>query len=226
MFNLHMPFEKKSTYLHVLFMQILYIFDSCPLVAEGFCRIIDGLNIEVQVRYFTSADKCIEEATQKPPDIFIGCLSPNDSQGEMLANSLRNISNDIKIVLLFSSAYPRLIHCALKLQPQAILFKEDTVDEIKRAIDAVVNGDKYFGAAVQNAIVAGVTNLSRVSPTRREVEVLKLIAKGRTTKEIATELNISENTIETYRKALFAKFKVNNSTGLVVKAMELGFVDA
>ncbi len=226
MFNLHMPFEKKSTYIHVRFMQILYIFDSCALVAEGFCRIIDELNIEVWVSYFTSADKCIEEATQKPPDIFIGCLLPNDPRGEEVVKNLRSISKDIKIVLVFSSAYPRLIHCALKLQPQAILFKEDTVDEIKRAIDAVVNGDKYFGAAVQNAIVAGVTNLSRVSPTQREVEVLKLIAKGSTTKGIARALNLSVNTIETYRKALFAKFTVNNSTGLVIKAKELGFVDA
>lgn len=67
--------------------------------------------------------------------------------------------------------------------------------------------------------------MNGVSPTRRESEVLKLIAKGSTTKEIATELNISVNTIETYRKALFTKFKAKNSTGLINKAMELGFVD-
>lgn len=206
-------------------MNLLYIVDSCPLVAEGFCKIIDELRVDVQVKYFNSANECIDAAKLSPPAIFIGCLYPGDPRGEEYVKRLRNISKDIKIVLILSIAYPRLIFCALKHHPSAILFKEDAVDEVKRAICAVVNGEKYFGAAVQDAIVDGALTMNGVSPTRRESEVLKLIAKGSTTKEIATELNISVNTIETYRKALFTKFKAKNSTGLINKAMELGFVD-
>jgi DNA-binding CsgD family transcriptional regulator len=60
--------------------------------------------------------------------------------------------------------------------------------------------------------------------SKRELEVLILISKGRSVKEIASELNISEETIKTHRKNLFRKFSVKNSPHLIKLAFELGYL--
>jgi DNA-binding NarL/FixJ family response regulator len=67
-------------------------------------------------------------------------------------------------------------------------------------------------------------SLYEIRFTRREKEVLELIAKGKTTREMATELFISEKTVETHRSNLLSKFEVKNVVSLLKIAMEYGYV--
>ena len=99
--------------------------------------------------------------------------------------------------------------------------------ELLRAIRAIGRGERYFAQQIQDAYLAstfgrGGQSRDEVALTRREREVLTLIAAERTTQEIADELFLSRHTIEGYRKSLIAKLDVRNLAGLVKEAVRRG----
>lgn len=100
------------------------------------------------------------------------------------------------------------------------LLKNATKEELQEAIAAVTNGKNYFSQEV-------VDSLNEPQPqqpviTRREKEVLQLIAEGLTNTEIAEKLFISIPTVNTHRKSIIEKFGVKNTATLIGKAIKLG----
>ena len=111
------------------------------------------------------------------------------------------------------------------------ILKNTSADELLKAIKTVYQGNLYQSAEVLEVILRGLSrqkqqekSLYQIRFTRREKEVLALIARGKTTREIASHLFISEKTIETHRSNLFSKFDVKNVTSLLKIAVEYGYV--
>lgn len=104
----------------------------------------------------------------------------------------------------------------------AIIYKTDDGSEILRAIYEILKGHNYYCEAVHDALrLAGDSSLY---PTSRELEVLYQIAQGKTSREIAAAMFVSDNTIESHRKALFAKLGAVNVADLIVKAISRGYL--
>ena len=119
----------------------------------------------------------------------------------------------------------------LKNGATGYLLKNTGREEFLQAIRAVSEGKNYQSAAVTEIIMNGLSrqknqerNLHELKFTRREKEILELIAKGQTTKSIANTLCISEKTVETHRSNLLAKFDVKNMVSLLKLALEYGYV--
>ncbi len=117
----------------------------------------------------------------------------------------------------------------------AYLLKECDEEEIFHAVDAAARGERFFCGKVMDVLLEEATHqcppdaLCRhcqgVSLTEREVEVVRLIAEGYTTREMAQKLFLSFHTITTHRKNIFRKLKVRSSSELVLYAIQQGILD-
>ena len=101
-------------------------------------------------------------------------------------------------------------------------------EELLKAIETILGGEKYFAQTIKDAYLKGMTmqdSAPEQSLSKREKEVLRLIAMEQTTQEIADQLFLSKHTIESYRKNLISKLGVRNLAGLTKYAIKLGLID-
>ena len=144
-------------------------------------------------------------------------ISDNHPKVKVLAMSMYNDESFItKMIKNGSSGY---------------ILKNTGGEELQKAIRTVYEGNTYQSEEVMNIIMRGLTrqkqqekSLYQIRFTRREREILDLIGKGLTTKEIATTLFISDKTVETHRSNLLAKFEEKNVAGLIKLAIEYGYL--
>ncbi|MBQ4822427.1 response regulator transcription factor [Aquimarina sp. MMG016] len=137
--------------------------------------------------------------------------------------------------------YPKVktLVISMLFEPQKILtLTQDGLDgyvpknapknELLLAIETILNGNKYFAESVKKAYTESVFNQKEevaIKLTKREKEILQLIAKEYTTQEIADELFLSKYTIEGYRTSLISKLNVKNVVGLAKYAIKMGLVE-
>lgn len=102
-------------------------------------------------------------------------------------------------------------------------------EELLNAIRSILKGEKYFSAEIKRAYTDAMFEQKKqeeISLTKREIEVLRLIAEENTTQEIADTLFLSKHTIESYRKNLISKLQVKNLAGLTKHAIKMGLLDS
>ena len=110
-----------------------------------------------------------------------------------------------------------------------ILFKSSNETEILTAVDLTLQGKKFYGREVMEILLEKgewkKVIQENTSLTAAEIEIVRLIAEGMTTKEIASRKNVSFHTIMTHRKNIFRKARVNNASELVMFAIRAGIID-
>jgi len=116
-----------------------------------------------------------------------------------------------------------------KIGIKNIIYKTADREEIFAAVDAALKGKKYFAEEILDMIleqgeIKPVMEES-VQLTGSEIEIVRLIASGRTTKEIAQNKNISFHTVNTHRKNIFRKLGVSNASELIIHAIKSGWID-
>ncbi len=135
------------------------------------------------------------------------------------------------IIILSSYDYIKLIREVLKLGASGYLAKKCAGDNIVEAIRRVAAGDQYFSPTINEKIVQSFSGLKNASEkplegmlisalTDREKQVLKFICQEYNSKEIAEQLCLSPNTVETHRKNLLKKLQVKSSIGLALFAAQ------
>jgi len=116
-----------------------------------------------------------------------------------------------------------------KIGIKNIIYKTAERDEIFAAVDATVKGKKYYAEEILDLILElGESKSVPEEPTHltgSEIEIVRLIAGGLTTKEIATQKNISFHTVNTHRKNIFRKMGVSNASELIMQAIRAGWID-
>ena len=116
-----------------------------------------------------------------------------------------------------------------KIGIKNIIYKTADRDEILAAVDAALRGKKYFSEEILDLIIELGENRSVPEEpthlTASEIEIVRLIAGGLTTKEIATKKNISFHTVNTHRKNIFRKMGIFNASELIIHAIKSGWID-
>ncbi len=110
-----------------------------------------------------------------------------------------------------------------------IIFKTTGREELFIAIEATLKGRKYYTPDLLDMVVDRNENLSfdeeSKNLTLSEIEIVKMIASGYTTKEIATQRHVSFHTVNTHRKNIFRKLGVTNASELIMQAIKSGWID-
>ena len=116
-----------------------------------------------------------------------------------------------------------------KIGIKNIIYKTADREEILTAIESALKGKKYFAEEILDLILELSENKSvseePTNLTNSEIEIVRLISGGLTTKEIASQKNISFHTVNTHRKNIFRKMGVTNASELIIQAIKAGWID-
>ena len=164
------------------------------------------------------------------PDVILMDINTPEMNGIEATEIISKKYGDIKIIALTMYSERSFITKILKAGASGYLLKETSFKEIEEAILSVMDGENYFSKKVSDIILSSYLNkrkkrnyngLALIDDlSKRELQVLKLIADGFTNNKIAEELILSIRTVETHRRNLHQKLGVHNTAGLVKFAAE------
>jgi DNA-binding NarL/FixJ family response regulator len=165
-------------------------------------------------------DEAVEIIRQVRPDIVLLDINLFDKSGLEAVPQIRKYSPGSRIIAVSMHNQPAYAKKILQLGASGYVTKNSSHTEIFKAVEEVMNGHKYVCTEIKNILSdqileteteeGGIKNLSL-----REIEVIKLINKGHSSKEIAAELNISVRTIEVHRHNILKKLKLKNTASLL-----------
>lgn len=161
-------------------------------------------------------------------DLIITDINMPDVNGMELNKHIKTHHPKIKTLVVSMLHDARSVQTLTKDQVDGYIPKNAEKDELLLAIETILKGDKYFSQTIKDIYLKGMfSNEQSIeeSLSKREKEVLKLIALEYTTQEIADELFLSKHTIESYRKNLISKLEVRNLAGLTKYAIKLGLLE-
>jgi DNA-binding NarL/FixJ family response regulator len=158
------------------------------------------------------------------PDLIILDISMPNLRGLEATEEIKKLYPEIKILLLTMHKKKRFVHLGLKAGADGFLLKEDADSELYRAIESLRQGNKYFSPLLSSIMF----DLTQARPetealTRREREILKLLAEGKKSQEIADILFVSIHTVRVHRYNLMKKLKFKSLADLVRYAISYGF---
>lgn len=173
----------------------------------------------------------IRVVAELQPDIVLMDLTMPRTSGIDAIVQIKRQSPHIKIVALTFHKEDKYIHATLEAGADAYVLKDDSRTELFNALANVVQGKQYLSPSIVDKVVSGyltggaasTTDPSWEILTRREREVIKLIAEGKRTRDIATYLSLSPKTIEKHRTNLMRKLDLHNVSEVTVYAIKNGF---
>jgi DNA-binding NarL/FixJ family response regulator len=176
-----------------------------------------------------SAMRAVDELL---PDIVMMDLTMPRTSGIDAIVQIKRKHPSVKIIALTFHKEDKYIHATLEAGADAYVLKDDSRTELFGALANVVRGKNYLSPSIVDKVVAGYLSGGEITSsqpsweilTRREREVIKLIAEGKRTKEIATYLSLSPKTIEKHRTNLMRKLDLHNVSEVTVYAIKNGFV--
>lgn len=172
----------------------------------------------------TGLEACLAE----PPDLLLVDLNLPGLHGLEVVKRLREHSTTTKVLVLTGHADPKLPSQLMNLGVAGFVDKTAPLSYVLHAIDTVMAGGMFFAANVQaesgpNAVdmpLASAASPDVLSP--REIEVARLVARGRSSKEIASDLDLSTRTVEKHRANIMEKISVREVASLVRWCMQNG----
>jgi DNA-binding NarL/FixJ family response regulator len=164
------------------------------------------------------------------PDVLLLDIQMPEIDGIELCRQVRKTHPAIKIIALSSFMESHYIKQMLRNGATGYLLKNTDPDKLINAIETVHAGEQFLDDIIRQQLLHEmITGQKRsgynIPLTRRETEILKLIAEGQSNQEVADGLFISLRTVETHRLNLTQKLAVKNTAGLVREAMKRGIVD-
>lgn len=178
-----------------------------------------------------NASEAISLAAELRPDVVVLDLSMPDESGLVVAARLRSGSDGPRVLILSMHDNAEYVLESVRAGAHGYLLKDTAATELRSAIRAVCRGESYFSPPIASRLSAAVRGEHETQPaaldqlTGREREVLVGIARGRTNKEIATELGISHRTVETHREGLMRKLQIRTVAELTRFALGAGIME-
>lgn len=199
--------------------------DDHVLMREGIRQLLefDG-SIEV-IAEANDGEECLEKLNLMKPQVLLLDINMPKINGIGVLEEIKKRKIDVKVLILTVHSEVEYLIKAVDIKVDGYLLKDSESAELKRAINAVVNGEKYIQPklipVLNNRLVARDVDKDKIaSLTNREMEVLIQVANGMFNKEIATSLNISERTVKNHLSNIFKKIEVSDRTQAAVFAIK------
>lgn len=205
--------------------------DDHKLIRAGLRALLEKLpDIEV-VAEASDGQEAIRLVEQHEPHIVLTDIAMPGVNGLELTRQLADKFPNVRVVILSMYSDEAHVYRALRAGAAGYLLKGAAREELTLAIRAVAQGETYLSPPVSKITIgkySGRVNaepcpLRKLSP--RQEQVLQLIAEGKTTKQVALELNISVKTVETHRARIMEQLDIHDIAGLVRYAIRVGLVE-
>ncbi len=202
----------------------IFIVDDHYMVIEGIHSLLQNeKNIE-WMGHASNGASCLAFLIHEKPDVILMDINLPDINGIDLCKTVKLKYPDIYIIGLSTFNQQSFIEKMMENGASGYVLKNATQQELMEAINTVAEGKQYLSFDAALALRKPEHENDTPVITRREKEVLALIADGMTNNEIAQTLFISVTTVDTHRKNLLAKFNARNTAALVKIAMQLNLL--
>jgi len=211
----------------------LIIVDDHMLFRQGLIQLLNERLEQVNIREASNGKELLSMIRSQKPEIVLMDLEMPEMNGIETSNALLSdpAYKDIKIIVLSMHENEKFVLELIESGIHGYVLKDADIDEVIKAIDVVQSGEYYVSQHTLNAIRKDV-NLSNQFDhtfefegeklTEREKEILRLICKEYTNKEMADELNLSVRTIDGHRNRILKKTGMKNTAGLIKYALQKG----
>lgn len=197
------------------------VVDDHPPMRMGLVGLINsqpGMNV---VGEASDGEEAIEVFDDVHPDVVLMDLRMPGMGGVEAILAIRKKHPDARVIVLSTYDLDEDIHRALQSGAKSYLLKDMSIEEIASTVRGVFAGDTPLPRLVAERLTE---RSQREQLTERERDVLESLIKGRSNKEIASSLFISEDTVKSHLKTLFAKLRVRDRTGAAIEAIRHGIV--
>ncbi|AMR40959.1 response regulator transcription factor [Elizabethkingia anophelis] len=200
---------------------IIAVIDDHPVVTEGVRALLEGNNACMHILSFAKAEELLLYLNQNIIDIILLDIILPDQDGIDLCREIKKSAPQTLVIGFSNQAERSIILQLLQSGASGYLLKSATANELLNGIKQVKLGEIVFCSGTKKIMAKSQQfqeDNKRILPsvTRREKQLIQLLAEGKTTVAIADELFLSRFTIDTYRKNLLQKFKVKNTTELLM----------
>jgi len=207
----------------------ILLVDDHALVRAGMkslLREIEGVEVVAEA---SDGAEALRLALQERPDVVLMDIAMKGMNGLDAAARLREQLPAAKVIVLSMHTSEEYVLLALRAGAAGYLIKDSATSELEVALKAVSRGETYLSPAISRQVVEGYVQRVGAAAvpdplTPRQREVLKHVAEGRSTKEIAYELKLSVKTVETHRAQIMERLGIRDVAGLVRYAMRAGLV--
>jgi len=207
----------------------IVIVDDHPVVREGIGAMLKREPDFKIVGEASNGAEAIEKARELSPDVMLMDLRMPEVDGVEAITRIKAEKPDIKFIILTTYSDDEYIFRGIAAGARAYLLKDAPRDELFKAIRAVSRGESLIQPVVASRLLDKLAELSKKSPavdtlSDREVEVLNLMAKGVSNKNIADQLSITQSTVKTHITSIFQKLDVTTRTEAVTTALKRGII--
>ncbi|NIJ55520.1 response regulator [Dyadobacter arcticus] len=196
----------------------IIIADDHPMLVDGILGVICEIEMVELADSATNGKNLISKLKQTAFDLVLLDLNMPHMDGIETLKVIRRDFNKVKVIIFTSYGQPELLREIKKLGAQGYLIKDCSSVELKEAVTTVANGGTWFQGILSDDISPPFQLddfLKKYQITPREVEILRHIADGLTSREIGEKLFISEFTINAHRRNICRKLNIYTSVGLL-----------
>jgi DNA-binding NarL/FixJ family response regulator len=205
--------------------------DDHKLVRAGIRSLLERVPELEVVAEASDGKEALQLVERHQPQVVLMDLSMPELNGLEATRHLTKVFPDVRVIILSIYSDEEHVYQSLRAGAAGYLMKGAATDELELAVRSVARGETYLSPPVSKPVIMeyirrtniGLNPREGLSP--RQTQILKLIAEGETTKQVALHLAISVKTVETHRSALMKRIGVRDVAGLVRYAVKVGLVD-
>lgn len=202
----------------------IIVVDDHPMVTEGMRAMLTQIPYVELVATAANAFQALEKVHEFQPELVITDINMPEISGIEFTVKLKKEYPNVKVIGMSTFNERSYISQMIQSGADGFLVKSASKEEIEEAITTVMEGKMYLSVDVNMNSQQRKELKNQPVLTRREKEILNLIADGLTNPQIAEKLFISLNTVDTHRKNLLSKFDVNNIASLIKIAISNGLI--
>ncbi len=212
----------------------ILIVDDHEVVRDGLKNILNSMdNISIAGEAGNGED-AVKMYSSLKPDLVIMDISMPGMNGIEATRVIKEKDPDARILILTMHDNQEYLNQIIRSGAKGFILKNTDKEELLEAVKTVAGGENFFSKDISKLIIDNYIRSAKetektdaykeVPLTKREIEILKLIASGYSNQEIANILYISYNTVDTHRKNIMHKIAIKNTAGLVRYAIEKGLI--
>jgi DNA-binding NarL/FixJ family response regulator len=208
----------------------ILIVEDHPVMRLGLTKLLESQNDMELVGTAENGTSAILKAAELMPDVIVLDLVLPDMDGPEVILRIKENDGDTHIIVFSSYSYGEIVHQAIKAGASGFVVKDQPPEEILHAIREVSLGFSVMSPVIQKELVYFIQKHEKARDLKdllspRELEILSLMVKGLTDKEIASQASLSEGTIRVYISKTFFKLGVANRNQAMLLALRQGISD-
>jgi DNA-binding NarL/FixJ family response regulator len=204
----------------------IVIVDDHPIVIEGLKMLLNSQPFFNIAGSFTSGAETISFIRSQMVDIILLDITLPDANGTELCREIKKTSPNTSVIMFSNRSERSIIMQSIQNGASGYLLKNTSIDELVICIRGALSGDIVFCNETKQ-IISRPSQQDLPTPrlTKREKQILQMVAQGKTSNAIAEELFLSPLTVDTHRKNLLQKFQAKNSTELINLAVQQQLIE-